>query len=64
MGGGVCGVLDVAVTLGFVFQAVASRCVFVTSLSSKADFGGWVSAQNVSEPFQTCGVVQILLKLT
>ena len=26
--------------------------------------GGVLSAQNVSKSFQTCGVVQILLKLT
>ena len=25
---------------------------------------GWECAQNVSKPLQTCGVVQILLKLT
>ena len=34
--------------------------VFVTSLS---DFGGWECGQDGSKSFQTCGVVQILLKL-
>ena len=56
--------LDVGVTLGLAFQAVASKLCFVTGLSSNGDFGGWECAQNMSKSFQTCGAVQILLKLT
>ena len=56
--------LDVAVPLRFAFQAVASKLCFVTSLSYNDDFGGWEGDLNVSKSFQTCGVVQVLLKLT
>ena len=46
------------------FRVWHRSSVFVTSLSRNGDFGGWECAQNGSKSFQTCGVVQILLKLT
>ena len=42
---GVFGLLDVAVTLGFAFQGVASK------LYSCCDFGGWEHGQNVLKSF-------------
>ena len=46
------------------FRVWHRSSVFVTSLSLNAYFGGWECAQNGSKSFQTCGVVQVLLKLT
>ena len=60
----VFGVLDVAVPLGFAFQGVASKLCFRDKSQLNGDFGGWECALNGSKSFQTCGVVQILLKLT
>ena len=48
----VFGVLDVAVTLGFAFQAVASELCFHDKFQLKNDFGGWECAQDVSKSFQ------------
>ena len=61
----VFGVLDVAVPLGFAFQGVASKLCFRDKSQLKCRFW-WMGecAQNGSKSFQTCGVVQILLKLT
>ena len=39
--GGVSGVLDVAVTWGFAFQAVASKLCFGDKSQPHGDFGGW-----------------------
>ena len=57
--------------LGFAFQGVASKLGFRDTSQLKwrfwmilDDFGGWECALNGSKSFQTCGVVQILLKLT
>ena len=60
------GVLDVAVTtLGFAFQALASKLCFDDKSQLKCEFGGWECAQNVSRSVHTCGVVQnLLIKLT
>ena len=55
MESGVFGVLDVALTLGFAFQGVASKLCFRDKSQLKWRYG-WKS-------FQTCGVVHILLKL-
>ena len=43
--------LDVAVTLGFSFQAVASKLCFRDKSQPNGDFGGWECAQNVPKPF-------------
>ena len=60
----VFGVLDVAVPLGFAFQSVASKLCFRDKSQLKWRFDGWECALNGSKSFQTCGVMQILLKLT
>ena len=52
----VFGVLDVAVPLGVAFQGVASKLCFRDTSQLKCRF--WTLG------VQTCGVVQILLKLT
>ena len=45
------------------FRVWYRSSVSVTSLRGNGDFGGWECAQHGSKPFQTCGVVHILLKL-
>ena len=49
---------DVAVTVGFACQAVASKLISVISFSKNCDFGGSECAQKVSKSPHACGVVQ------
>ena len=49
--------MDVAVALGFAFQAVPSKLCFGDKSQQIGDLGGWECAQNMSRV-----VVQIMLK--